>query len=106
MSAGGGVALSAVAPLRARLAHAERVRTQRLNEARCAWEFLVYGDTRGPHADVCVRPGGLVCGRDYDPGPPPEDPKMYQNSALGTLWGMNTTEAWQLAGWNVRRRRP
>jgi hypothetical protein len=30
---------------------------------------------------------------------------MYDGAALGTLWGLNDTAAWQLAGWNITRRR-
>jgi hypothetical protein len=93
------------AAARARAAHAERVSRRRLDEARCAWEFLVFGDTRGAHADVCIRPAGVLCSREYDPGPPPEDERLYEHSALGALWGLNDNEAWQLAGWNVKRRK-
>jgi hypothetical protein len=55
-----------------------------------------------------------VCSRDYDPGPPPADEKLYEGSALMALWedhpverldGPSDEYAWQLAGWNVKRRR-
>lgn len=94
-------------PTEARAKHAERPSRRRLDEARCAWDFLVHGDENGSHSAVCVFAlrGEDACSRDYDPGPPPEDERMYRDSALGTLWGLNDTEAWQLAGWNVKRRR-
>jgi hypothetical protein len=91
---------------RARAARFDRARTRRLDEARCAWEFLIHGDTRGVHADDCVfaARGEPACSRDYDPGTPPEDEKMYAHTGIGTLYGWNTNEAWQLAGWNVKGR--
>jgi len=106
---------------RARVARAEALSRRRLDEARCAWEFMIHGDTRGAHADVCVyveaarirnRDGRVIneesarrraCSRDYDPGPPPENEKLYEGSALLTLWE-DTPQSWQLAGWNVKRR--
>lgn len=89
----------------ARKQRATAAENRRYAEALCAWDYLVHGDTLGEHAKRCVRPGGVVCSRDYDPGPPPEDERLYEGSALGTLWGMNRIAAWQLAGWNVKRRR-
>jgi len=74
-------------------------------EALCAWDFLTNGDLRGEHAARCVRPAGVLCSRDYDPGSKPEDERLYEASALGTLWGLNDLGAWQLAGWNVKRRK-
>ena len=88
----------------ARAQRAERVAKRRLDEARCAWDFLVHGDLRGVHEDRCVRPGGVSCSRDYDPGPKPEDERLYEGAALGTLWGLNDIAAWQLAGWTITRR--
>lgn len=82
---------------------ASRVAARRLDEARCAWDFVVHGEEG--HEEHCVRPAGLVCSREYDPGPAPEDVQLYKDTGLGTLWGLNETEAWQLAGWNVKRRR-
>ncbi len=87
--------------IRAKTARAERLSRQRLDEARCAWEFSIKGE---PHEGCVYETRGLPrCSRDYDPGPPPEDEKLYEGSALLTLWE-NTPHAWQLAGWNVRRR--
>jgi hypothetical protein len=112
-----------VAPLRLRAANFERASRRRLDEARCAWEFLIHGDTRGEHAATCVRPGGAVCSRDYDPGPAPEDEALYAGTGIAALYGgpMETSStytdshdvrhhvtrsfAWQLAGWNVRKRK-
>ena len=87
----------------ARKQRAERVARRRDAEALCAWDFL----TRGAdgHEARCVRPGGVVCSREYDPGPVPEDERLYEGAALGTLWGLNTMAAWQLAGWDVKPRR-
>jgi hypothetical protein len=92
-------------PAQAKQQRADRIERRRDAEALCAWDFLTNGDLRGAHADRCVRPAGLLCSRDYDPGPPPEDERMYDGAALGTLWGLNDTAAWQLAGWNITRRR-
>lgn len=89
----------------ARKQRADRVERRRHAEALCAWDFLTNGDLRGEHAKRCVRPAGVLCSRDYDPGPVPEDERLYEGSALGTLWGLNDFAAWQLAGWNVRRRK-
>ena len=62
------------------------------------------GDLRGEHAKRCVRPAGVLCSRVYDPGMRPEDERLYEHSALGTLWGLNDIAAWQLAGWDIKRR--
>jgi len=83
---------------------ADRIERRRDAEALCAWDFLVNGDLRGEHAERCVRPAGLLCSRTYDPGPPPEDERLYAGADLGTLWGLNHQAAWQLAGWDVKRR--
>lgn len=81
--------------------HAERVSRIRLDEARCAWEFLYHGE---PHAEcIFADRGEPRCSRDYDPGPPPEDEELYAGSALMTLWE-NTPWSADLAGWNVRGR--
>jgi hypothetical protein len=91
----------------ARVARANAVTRRRNDEALCALDFLTWGDTRGAHEKRCIRPAGLVCSREYDPGPVPEDEKMYEGTALGSLWGLNGVDedpfAWQLAGWNIRR---
>lgn len=84
---------------------ADRIERRRNAEALCAWDFLVNGDLRGEHAAKCVRPAGVVCSREYDPGPVPDDEKLYEGAALGTLWGLNSIAAWQLAGWDITRRR-
>ena len=69
--------------------------------ALCAWDFL----TRPDHESRCIRPRGVLCSRDYDPGPVPDDERLYEGAALGTLWGLNDFAVWQLAGWNITRRR-
>ena len=89
----------------ARKQRAKAAESRRHAEARCAWDFLTNGDLHGEHAKRCVRPGGVVCSRFYDPGPVPDDERLYEHSALGTLWGLNDSAAWQLAGWSVKRRR-
>jgi hypothetical protein len=86
----------------ARKQRAEAVARRRHAEALCAWDFLTNADLRGEHAKRCVRPGGVLCSRDYDPGPKPEDERLYEGAALGTLWGLNDLGAWQLAGWNLK----
>ena len=92
-------------PTQARQQRAADVDRRRHAEALCAWDFLVNGDLRGVHANRCVRPAGVVCSREYDPGPPPRKRRLYEASALGTLWGMNDIAAWQLAGWDITRPR-
>jgi len=87
----------------ARARRAEANEKRRRDEALCAWDFLTWGDERGTHADICIRPAGLVCSRDYYPGEAP-DPKLYKDTELGTLFGYNTRAAWQLAGWNLKGR--
>lgn len=89
----------------ARAQRADAVARRRDAEALCAWDYLTNGDTRGVHAERCVRPAGVVCSREYDPGPVPEDERLYEGAALGTLWGLNSVAAWQLAGWDITRRR-
>jgi hypothetical protein len=56
----------------------------------CALDFLIHGDDRGLHAKRCVWPShGLpACSREYDPGPAPDDVKLYEGSQLGVLWGI------------------
>jgi hypothetical protein len=87
----------------ARRQRAEAAASRRSAEALCAWDFL----TRGVdgHESRCVRPAGVVCSREYDPGPVPDDERLYERAELGSLWGLNDSAAWQLAGWDVRRRR-
>jgi len=94
----------------ARAQRAEAVAKRRRDEALCVWDFLTWGDTgKEPHAAFCIRPAGLVCSRDYHPGPMPEDEKLYEGTGIGSLFGLNGTErdphAWQLAGWNITRRK-
>ncbi len=85
--------------------HRAKANARRREEERlCALDFMTWGDMQGIHAKRCVRPAGLVCSRDYNPGPKPEDEKLYEGSAIGVLWGLNDDEAWQLAGWNITRR--
>lgn len=88
----------------ARKQRADRAAKRRHAEALCAWDFLTNGDLRGEHAKRCVRPAGVLCSRVYDPGPRPDDERLYAGSALGTLWGLNDIAAWQLAGWDIKRR--
>lgn len=96
-------------PEEARVARASAVERRRNRERLCILDFLTWGDSQGRHADRCVRPAGQVCSRDYNPGPAPEDEAMYEGTPLGSLWGLNGTRqdpyAWQLAGWNVTRRK-
>lgn len=92
----------------AREQRAKRVERIRNDEALCVLDFLTWGDTQGDHAKRCLKPAGLVCSREYDPGPPPEDEKLYEGTGIGTLFGLNgdgfDPNAWQLAGWNITRR--
>jgi hypothetical protein len=92
----------------ARSQRADAVARRRRDESLCAWDFLTWGDTRGAHANICIRPAGLVCSRAYNPGPPPEDIKLYEGSALGALWGLPGSppvldSSWP--GWNLTKRR-
>jgi hypothetical protein len=94
-------------PGEARAARSKTNERRRNDERLCALDFLTWGDMQGIHAKRCVYRGTRlpVCSRDYNPGPPPEDEKLYEGSALGVLWGLNDNEAWQLAGWNITRRK-
>ena len=88
----------------ARAARAERIRNdQRL----CALDFLTWGDTQGVHAKRCIHKGTAtpVCSRDYHPGPMPDNEKLYEGTGIGTLFGLGQAQAWQLAGWNITRRK-
>lgn len=88
--------------VRAKLA--EEAARRRRDQQSCAADFLFRGDPNGTHAGSCVFPPHLPpCSRDYDPGPVPEDVKLYEGSHLGALWGLNTLESWQLAGWTITR---
>jgi hypothetical protein len=89
----------------ARAQRAKAAANRRHAEALCAWDFLTRGDLHGEHAKRCVRPGGVVCSRSYDPGPVPEKERLYRGAEMGTLWGLNDIAAWQLAGWDVTSRR-
>lgn len=92
----------------ARWQRAVEVQRTRMSQAACASDFLRRGDTVGEHAKRCVHGAGDPCSRDYDPYPVreavPVEKKLYENTGIGTLYGWATVGAWQLAGWNVRRR--
>jgi hypothetical protein len=97
-----------VTPAEARYKRAARLVGLRAAERACAIDFLRHGDERGIHAKRCVFGEADACSRDYDPYPTAEatpDPRMYEGTAIGALYGFGTTAAWQLAGWNVRRHR-
>ena len=86
--------------------NAERVLRRRNDEALCALDFLVWGDTRGVHSKFCVHGEDDPCARTYNPRPYPEaspDPRLYEGTAIGALYGLPGTERhlWQLAGWNL-----
>lgn len=87
---------------RARAARFEAAARRRLDDARCAWEFVYRGE---PHDDCVFEARGEPrCSRDYDPGPPPENERLYAGSALMALWEDDPRHAWQLAGWNITRK--
>lgn len=99
----------------AREQRARRNDRLRNDEALCVLDFLTWADEQGAHVKRCVytvkdngHPDMPVCSREYDPGPPPEDEKLYEGTGIGTLFGLNgdgfDPHAWQLAGWNVTRR--
>jgi hypothetical protein len=94
-------------PAEARTARAKAVERRRNDERLCALDFLTWGDTQGVHAKRCIHAGTStpVCSREYNPGPVPEDEAMYEDADIGALWGLNNRQAWQLAGWNVTRRK-
>lgn len=84
-------------------------RKRRGLEKNCAWRFKVQGE---PHED-CVF--DEPCSRYYDPTPRMpgsklsaegvlDEPKDYQRSGIGLLYGDgNKALAYELAGWTVRR---
>ena len=91
----------------AREQRAKRLATRRQDERLCALDFLTWGDEQGIHAKRCIHKGTdvPVCSRDYHPGPMPEDERLYEGTGIGTLFGLGTSQSWQLAGWNVTRRK-
>ena len=96
--------------LLARKARALDVEARREREQRCAADFLYAGDRspRGTHASRCVFGAANACSRTYDPYAdftPPPDPRMYEGTGIGMLYGYGTANASQLAGWNVAKRR-
>lgn len=99
---------------RARAQRFERVERMTEEQRACAFDFLVNGDERGLHAKRCVWPkyGLPACSREYDPGPAPEDTKLYEGTTLGALWGLNPQPEGVVAtmnaartGWNIKPRR-
>ena len=96
----------------ARAQRAERLDRIQGEQRACAFDFLVNGDERGIHAKRCVWPkyGLPACSREYDPGPAPEDIRLYEGSELGALWGISTAEgavatlAALRSGWSIKRR--
>ena len=93
------------AALAARFKRNEEVAKRARQDAACAWRFLHEGE---PHD--CIHPQD-PCSREYNPLPAreafPEDVRMYEDTAIGYLYGLIDTEryAWQTAGWNIKRRR-
>lgn len=98
-------------PAEARTARAKRLERRREDERLCALDFLTWGDEQGVHAKRCIHKGTTTptCSREYHPGPMPVDEKMYEGTGIGTLFGLNGHDrdphAWQLAGWNITRRK-
>lgn len=98
--------------LDARAQRETRLARLREEQRACALDFLVNGDARGIHAKRCVWPqlGLPACSREYDPGPAPDDIRLYEGSELGALWGINTsggvTAKLQAlrAGWRIKQR--
>ena len=97
----------------ARAARAERLDRIQGEQRACAFDFLVNGDDRGIHAKRCVWPAyGLpACSKDYDPGPAPDDIRLYEGSQLGVLWGItpnpeSVVDLMQAtrAGWTIKPR--
>jgi hypothetical protein len=92
-----------------RFARIDRIRG---DQRACAFDFLVNGDDRGLHAKRCVYAGTSTptCDREYDPGPAPDDIRLYEGSELGALWGVSTAEgavatlAALRSGWNIKKR--
>lgn len=91
----------------AREARAKKALRRREDERLCALDFLTWGDEHGVHAKRCIHAGTAtpVCSREYHPGPMPDDEKLYEGTGIGTLFGLGQTQAWQLAGWNITRRK-
>jgi hypothetical protein len=90
-----------VTPGDARRARRVELERRRFDEARCSWDFLLHGHDE--HAKRCIRTP--PCSREYDPGPPPDDERLYEGAALGTLWGLNSLATWQIAGWDITRKK-
>ena len=98
----------------AREARAKRLVRRREDERLCALDFLTWGDEHGVHAKKCIHrdTSTPTCSFDYNPGPAPEDEKLYRGTALAALWAQpSTSEAVvallhaRRAGWNITRRK-
>ena len=98
-------------PKDAKFQRIKRALDQRTAQRACAADFLRHGDEVGIHAKRCVFGKADSCRREYDPCPVPEatpDPTEYRGTGIGSVYGMNgdtDPHAWQLAGWNITRRR-
>ena len=94
--------------VRARLAEAARARAQKLARESTACAARFYWEGRDHE---CSRPYGVECSRTYDPGPAPDDERLYVNTPLGVLWGLTDIDydrgknPWhaELAGWTLTR---
>jgi hypothetical protein len=98
-----------VTPGEARAKRFERAKKIRSDEALCARDFLVWGDTRGKHASFCIFEED-PCSRTYNPWPSREaapDPSLHEGTGIGALYDLRGSEhhLWQLAGWNLTTRR-
>lgn len=98
--------------VKARAKHDAELVQRRQNERYDALDFLINGDLDGRHEKRCVYAlrGQEPCSRDYNPTPYADavpDPNLYANTGIGALYGFDGTEGflWQLAGWNLKRRR-
>lgn len=109
----------------ARRQRALAVAKRRGQEKACAWDFLITGDRRVPHAKFCAFPDD-PCSRAYSTVPYrqtvgwvddvptivsarqkslPAGEEMYEGTGIGALYGIRGSEQhlWQLAGWNLTR---
>lgn len=98
----------------AREQRAKALARRREDERLCALDFLTWGDQHGSHAKRCVHADTSTptCSFDYNPGPVPDDEKLYQGTALGALWSQPSTSEGAVAllaalraGWNITRRK-
>lgn len=88
------------APEESRLPREAYLSSLREHQAHDAWHFRLTGDPEGS----VKPPYGKEWDREYNPVPYPEakpDPEEYMGTGIAAIYGWESEEYWQLAGWNI-----